>query len=292
MAINNMNNMMNNMNNNMNNKDDSTQLITDIQSLQNIEKEMFDNLETNTSLSNEQKQTILDKINAISNMRIQLYKSLNAFDQALQSNINQTSATLTDQKTAIDITEKNLNEMKIKMQKIEEERNNKIRLVEINSYYSQKYAEHTSAIKIIAILLICVIIITFLYKKELITGTIWTILIIIVSAIAAYFFWNTFIRMYKRNNMNYQEFDWYFNPSSVANISTTSSGGSGDPWLKVGGSLPGSCIGSYCCGDGLTYDTNNNVCVVSSATSNTMSNTTVNKETFKGLSRFLDYSKF
>ena len=54
----------------------------------------------------------------------------------------------------IDIVEKELNASKKRLKVLEEEKNNKISLVEINDYYGQQYAEHSELMKTIVIMLI------------------------------------------------------------------------------------------------------------------------------------------
>ena len=52
------------------------QILNDIQALQQIEKQLFENLESNPQLSSEEQQKIISKINQLSNMRINLYQTL------------------------------------------------------------------------------------------------------------------------------------------------------------------------------------------------------------------------
>jgi hypothetical protein len=195
-------------------------------------------------------------MNQISNMRVNLYQTLsgvnNFFGNALTSSID----TLKEQSVAIGIVENELNRAKQRLESLELEKNNKIRLVEINDYYGEKYAEHTQLMKIIIFTLVPVIILAFLNNKGILPNSIYYILLIIVSIIGAYFFWYRFGSIIMRDNMNYQEYNWYFNPNSVT---TGTSVSTKDPWLSV--NLPGTCIGEYCCSDGQTYDTSLNQCV-------------------------------
>jgi len=52
------------------------QLLNDIQSLQTMEQQLFNSLETNPNLTTSQKEQIVDKMNQLSNMRINLYQTL------------------------------------------------------------------------------------------------------------------------------------------------------------------------------------------------------------------------
>ena len=61
------------------NNDKNEQLLNDIQTLQNIEEKLFISLDSDPSLTSEQQEKIIGKINLISQMRMNLYKTLTAF---------------------------------------------------------------------------------------------------------------------------------------------------------------------------------------------------------------------
>jgi hypothetical protein len=118
--------------------------------------------------------------------------------------------------------------------------------------------------KIIIFTLVPVIILALLNNKGFLPNTFYYILLMIVSAIGAYFFWFRFASIIMRDNMNYQEYNWRFvPPPSVGAVNTT------DPW--AGYDLPGTCIGQYCCSDGQTYDTTLDKCISPSTTTVTES---------------------
>jgi len=149
-----------------------------------------------------------------------------------------------------------------------EEKNNKIRLVEINTYFGDKYAEHSMLMKIIIFTLIPVIILAFLNNKGILPNTIYYILLVIISVIGGYFFWMRFASIISRDNMNYQEYDWYFD----ANSAPTGSSSSSDPWVTS--NTYGTCIGDACCSNGMTYDASNNQCIIPTTTTNTTNSST------------------
>ena len=235
----------------------SEQILDDIQTLQQMEQQLFNNLETNTILTPQEQSKIVEKMNQLSNMRINLYQTLHGVNGFFQNALSSSIGTLREQTIAIGIVENELNHSKKRLEILEEERNNKIRLVEINNYYSDKYAEHSKLMKIIIFTLIPVIILAILNNKSILPNSIYYILIVIICVIGSYFFW---IRMYSiisRDNMNYDEYNWNFNPNNVSTSTSTSS--SSDPWLSV--NVPGTCIGESCCSDGQTYDYTLNQCI-------------------------------
>ena len=238
------------------------QILNDIQSLQKMEQDLFNSLETNTNLTPQQQQKIIEKMNQLTNMRINLYQTLSNINNFYGSALKSSSGTLTEQSSAIGIVESELNNSKKRLQLLEAEKNNKIRLVEINNYYGEKYAEHSQLMKIIIFTLVPIIILTFLNNKGILPSMIFNILIVIISFIGAYFMWRRFTSIIMRDNMNYQSYDFYFDPNSAPNDSTTTTEDSSDPWASP--EIRGTCVGEYCCSDGQTWDSDLNQCIGSS----------------------------
>ena len=256
------------------------QILNDIQALQSMEQELFSNLESNTNLTSQQQQDIISKINQISTMRINLYQTLSGVNGFFQGALNSSIGTLQEQTSAIGIVESELNQAKIKLQALEAEKNNKIRLVEINNYYGDKYTEHARLMKIIIFILIPVIILTLLFNKGFLPKAIYYGLICIIAAIGGYMFWRTLASILVRDNMNYNEYDWYFDIASAP----TGSSSSTDPWASSSSSA--ACVGAACCSSNQTFDASLNLCVDASNSSTTSGFTTLfgsvfsNKESF------------
>jgi hypothetical protein len=234
------------------------QILNDIQSLQKMEQDLFSSLETNTNLTPQQQQKIIEKMNQITNMRINLYQTLNGVNNFYDTALKSSAGTLKEQTAAIGIVESELNRSKKRLQILEAEKNNKIRLVEINHYYGDKYAEHSQLMKIIIFTLVPIIILAFLNNKGILPNTIYNILIVIISFIGGYFMWIRYASIIMRDNMNYQEYDFYFDPNSAPK---GNSSGDEDPWLST--NMPGLCVGEYCCSNNQTYNYNLNKCIPS-----------------------------
>ena len=73
------------MSDNNNAEETNDQLVTDIQSLQTMEQELFSSLENNPNLTNEQQQKIVEKMNQLSDMRINLYQTLSGVNNYYQN---------------------------------------------------------------------------------------------------------------------------------------------------------------------------------------------------------------
>jgi hypothetical protein len=68
------------------------------------------------------------------------------------------------------------------------------------------------------------------------------------------------IDIFNRDNMNWEEYDWYFDRNNAPSINETTDNldsNANDPWTTP--SL--TCVGSACCYEGSTYDNDKNICV-------------------------------
>lgn len=237
-------------------KQTNEQTLNDIQSLQQMEKQLFNNLETNPNISSEEQKKMLQKMNQLSNMRINLYRTLSGVNNYFQGALNTSVGSLKQQISAIGIVESELNRAKKRLESLQQEKNDKIRLVEINTYYGDKYEEHSELMKIVIFTLVPIIILVFLNNKGILPNMVYIILLVIISLIGSYFFLNRFVSIVSRDNMNYQEYKWRFDPNKHESVGSTIES---DPWLT--GVDFGTCIGENCCSPGLVYDSTIDKCI-------------------------------
>ena len=94
---------------------------------------------------------------------------------------------------------------------------------------------------------------------------VYKFLMIVISIIGGVYFWIRYASIITRDNMNYQEYNWNFNPNTVETGSTTTGS---DPWASLENSF-GTCIGQSCCSSGQVYDSSMNQCVVPTSTPST-----------------------
>ena len=252
-------------------QENNEQILNDIQSLQQMEQQLFSSLESSPNLSAEQQEKLVEKMNQLSNMRVNLYQTLGGVNNYFQNALNTSVGSLREQAVAIEIVEGELNRAKLRLQALEEEKNNKLRLVEINNYFGDKYAEHSQLMKVVIFTLIPIIIFASLNKSGILPNVVYYALVALVSIIGAYFFWTRFASIIMRDNMNYQEYDWYFDPNAAPTGSTSST----DPWVTTTTTSTGNsaiCVGDACCSSGQVWDASLNVCVGDSTV--VVSNTT------------------
>ena len=241
----------------------NSQIISDIKNLQTIEKDLFNSLEQNLSqntMTRAQKEVLIQKINDISRMRENMYYAIGGINNFYKNNISTSATALAQQTNAIDIVEKELNAAKERLKLIEDYKLQKLRLVEINNYYGQRYASNTQLIKIVIYMFVPILILAILFKKDIISVKIFSGLTIVITIIGLVYLINGFYTNYMRDNMDYQEYDWSFDPDTAPKApSSTSKNSKIDPWAKP--DLSNICIGQTCCDTGYVYDPVKNKCI-------------------------------
>ena len=246
------------------------QVLNNISQLQVQEKNLYNSLD-DANLSSEQKQLIINQINEISQMRLNMYSNLKDMYSYYQKNVSSARTTLGQEISAIDVLENELNEAKIRMNLLEEQKYNKLRLVEINTYYGKKYNTHTRIMQSIVIICIPIFILSLLANNGIIPAKAYAFITGIILIIGIIIIGKQIIDLSNRDNMNWDEYNWYFDKSKAP--PNTSDGQSSDPWATS--SL--TCVGSDCCYTGSTYDSVQNICIPNSELGTT--DTTTNTDT-------------
>jgi len=253
-------------------------ILDNITKLQDLEKQLYKELEINaTEQGNENKQLeLINRINEVSKIRISLLKTLNQTSSTLQNSIATSRVDLVDQLTLIGIVENQLNEAKAHMNKSDNIKNEKLRMVEINTYYGKRYQAHTELIKLLIYISGFMLILTILMKKELIPANIGKGVIGVVIAIGGFFLVRKFIDIYFRDNMDFDQYEWLDTPTNdeqtVFQFDEQQLGmlGSGlkteysnieDDVGNIAGELGLGCIGEECCSSQMNYDKEKKKCV-------------------------------
>ncbi len=206
-----------------NNQEASEKLLKDIEDLQGLEQYLI-GLLNNPNLSNEQKNEILEKIEGLTEMRMNLYSNLGTLTESLGTSSSSANFILSDQKTTIDVMENELNRLKSQMVNMDQKNLNKLRMIQINTYYSKRYENHTKVLKTVLLFVLLFSLVYFLKNKGLLPDILFTILLYILVALCVYFVGKGLLDMWLRDNMNYDEYDWLFNTKSAPKPSTVPNG--------------------------------------------------------------------
>lgn len=234
-----------------NTEDESVELIGDIQNLQNIELDLFDTLEkgiANNTLTSTDKETIIDQINKVSDMRVKLFNNLNSLNQHYQGSVASGGSVIQNQINALRIVESELQQSAEALKVLNNDKNNMQRMVEINTYYGEKYADHKSIMKTVVFFCIPIILLTILANMGFLPRSIYAFLLIILSVAAIVVIGSKLVKSLSHDNMNYQEYTWGNQAPTAPAIDTSDSTGK-NPWFNIGA----SCVAQECCEDGFTY---------------------------------------
>ena len=128
------------------------QTIKNIRELQAMGKDLYKKLDTSVggeAISKQEARRLINRINELSTLRQNLFKNLKNMYSLLRNNVSNARQNLVNDLTNIGIVEGELNNAKKQIEVLQTEKNNKLRMVEINKYYSLNYQNHSGIMKII-----------------------------------------------------------------------------------------------------------------------------------------------
>lgn len=236
--------------------DKKLQTLSTILELQQLEKQLFTNLENSSIETNEinmaQQENIINQINDLSKARINLFDTLRDLYQFAQDNVNKNRTELVDKMTVAKVMETQLNNMKQMMNELEQIKNNKLRMVQINTYYGKQYQAQTELMKLIIKICIVIIVLITVSKMNIIPSGLINLLIVIVIGIGAFLIFRKIYDLAARDNM---DFDRYHTlPMESDNLATTYDYDKDYSDLKLNK--------WSICGDGTMFDNDKGQCVV------------------------------
>jgi len=183
-----------------------------IKELQIRENDAIQKVQTNPS------ETNVKALQNITQLRQTLYNTLTNSMNSVGASISPENAYDT---TAISATNNALDIASSPYTSFRPEHNLNLRKIEINSYYSEQFAEKTNIIKTIILTCIPILLLTIIKNKGFLPENIYIVLVIIISCIGIYYVGFSVIRLFSRDNMIYSEYDWFFNKANAPAIDTS-----------------------------------------------------------------------
>jgi hypothetical protein len=248
-------------------------IVNDISTLQTIQSELLDELTIqikNGSLTDEQIQTKENTILEIANMKNTLLKNIQNLNNISGQNIDITNNTLKEQIVTNNIVEDQIRSLKEKKILLEKEKNNKLRLVEINNNYKDRYKSNVQLLKVICIVVFIILLCTVLLNFSLIPKFLYVIIVSLDIFIGIIFVFYLSYNIWSRNNMDYQQYDWYFDPQTAPTVnvsSTLNQSSQSNPWKMS--SLLNNCVDDSCCGVNTKFNSTLSQCVGITGSSST-----------------------
>jgi hypothetical protein len=254
--------------NSLNSQDYYSIIMNNIRTLQTKEEQLYSDL-NKYSTSDATKNKIVDDINNLSNERIELYNILENNSLFMQNLVETSKNDIKNEKVTLEIIEGELSNIKEKYNGIKNGHINKLRMVEINTYYSKKYKAYSNIMIIIIVICIPILILAILAKKGLLHSNITSGISMFIILIGSFYIVTRIYDLYIRNNMNYDQYDFSFDANQQLkedtgngkNISQVLKTEFKDVIDSTKNKLNFGCIGSECCSDGMSYDKQLNICI-------------------------------
>lgn len=249
------------------------QNLRNIKTLELQEQDLFAEL-NRMDTTTERKRQLVDRINELSQIRKNLYDNSRDLYSYYNTNVSAARSTLSQEISTIDILEGELNEAKRRFNAIQDQKNDKLRLVQINTYYGKRYNAQTDIMR--TIVYACVIIFVLLLlrnKVGILPDRVFILLAGLIVTIAIVRVVYRIIDISNRDNMNFDEYNWKFDPKQAPmNINR-------DPSAKVPWTYGITCIGSQCCDSNSEFNVEKNICIPKT-------NTDKKTEAFTGMCQY------
>ena len=126
----------------------------------------------------------MDEMNEVAASRASLYDNLLTLYSEKQSVIANTRQDLVDQRTVVRVLEDQMNKAKHNFNALKADSANKLRMVEINTYYGKKYQAYGGILKVIAIACLPLILLAILKNRNMLPSS-----LIYVSHVCVFVFW-------------------------------------------------------------------------------------------------------
>jgi len=226
-------------------------------------QDMYDDLEALSVKQNpnaNKQNEILKKIQELQHLKTSLYTSVSNNYATTQSNVAVSRNSLVNEMAVGGIVEHELQNVQGNLGALQDARYGKLRMAEINNYYSDKYDTQAKVMKSIVYFCIPILILGLLMKRGIIPSNIALILIAIILGLAIVVVSLQMIDIASRDNMNFSEYNFPFDPTAV---DSNDLGNPNDQPVKADLTL--SCAGEACCPtgnpNGTKWDTSNKQCV-------------------------------
>jgi hypothetical protein len=195
---------------------DSSELIDGVQNtlenikkIQSLERDIYEKLlqfDTSQQPSSQESRNLMNELKNLSNIKINLYDSIKDIYDISVDTMTYTKQTVKEQLAAIKIVEKELQHSAKRINELNDNNINKMRMIEINKYYEDKYNNHAGFVKYLIIFIVILLFIYILNKRLLINDNIYKILLFIVILIGIIILSRYYYKMMFRSNMEYQEY--------------------------------------------------------------------------------------
>ena len=264
---------------------DEIQTVTSISQVDVQISELYTELEKLTVQLNpdiSQQQKILNNIDRLQQLKISLYNNISQDYASAQSDLVETRDNLVNDVAMTNILNDEIANVNSTLSNLKNTRDEKVRMAEINNYYSSKYDTQTNIMKTIVYCCIPILILGIMIKKDLMSQTFGMSMIGIIVAILIIVLFFQLVDTMNRDNTVYDEYNWRFDPK---NSTVTNNGNNAQDQPKMSKKNGIVCIGQECCPpgntSGISWNASTQLCV-GNKPSSTRAGSQTTKEEFTG----------
>jgi hypothetical protein len=236
-----------------------------IKKLQSKEKDLFKKLDE-AAADSKPYETYIQQINDLTEYRLTLISDLSNNLQSVQERVGDGRTMLEGQMALTKVAEHEMNQVKLRLNDLEETKNNKLRMVEINNYFSQRYQAYSNVLKLVIYFCVPLVGLVLLKNYGLLTEEVYTFFTGVVLAVGIFVIarrsWDIFVR----SDIHFEEYNWNLTPDPAVNHPTK--------WeynkkhflnidtgiKKIINNLGIDCFGAACCAPGTYYDSRKYQC--------------------------------
>ena len=132
----------------------------------------------------------------------------------------------------------------------------KKRMIELNTYYGKRFNAQTGVVKLFIYTCVPVLILAILANARLIPTSIAGFIIVIIIVTGLIYIYAAVSDINRRSKMNFDEYEWEFDPSRagvISNPNYVSKGG-------LGAGIGSGCVNGNCCGPNTLWDPTSGIC--------------------------------
>jgi uncharacterized protein YoxC len=245
-----------------------TQLINSISELQDREKKLQSDFH---NLSPELKKQTLTHMEELTRTRIQIFTTLK--DQYAHS-AEQLSEDMQNKVATLNIVEQELNLAQAELRRLNSQYVDKMRMVEISTYFSEKYKAYNGFFFLILRSVIPVILLLWIARRNPVpdswvskdnSNTIFLVLMLVIGLYGLYQVLDRWYDLSTRDNMNFNEYDFSkefaleraqskLTPGQDIHDGLGSVASELSDFEKAAEKMHLGCVDSTCCADGTMYD--------------------------------------
>lgn len=193
--------------------------------MDSAEKGLLENIYDEEADFDERKQNIKE-LDDLYKGKFDVYSSMDSNLRYMQDQYVNSKQSNKLQESNLEIVENELKQIKSKNDSIEQDKTNKVRQLQINSFYQQKYNAQIGVLKTISIISILVIVVSLVKRKgllpDMVYGIVIGLLLILGICVVSY----QLVDIFLRDKSKFEEYDHSIYASSNPSSS------SGDPFIE------------------------------------------------------------